>query len=137
MGVPHGIFNKSDQTAKTLFWVSPTQKLYDLFWGLHNMKEQKPEDVVAMAAEFNIHFLPPPPGNQRRFFRLARHHARGKPRSCCVAAHDRLACFVVQDGVDIGEALRRELLDRVDHAFRPPRRFDATMSAVIGNRFCS
>ena len=61
MGVPHGIFNKSDQTAKVLFWVSPTQKLYDLFWGLHNMKEQKPEDVVAMAAEYNIHFLPPPP----------------------------------------------------------------------------
>jgi quercetin dioxygenase-like cupin family protein len=62
MGVPHGIFNKSEQTAKVLFWVSPTRKLFDLFWGLHNMKEQKPEDVVAMAAEFNIHFLPPPPG---------------------------------------------------------------------------
>jgi quercetin dioxygenase-like cupin family protein len=62
MGVPHGIFNKSEQTAKVLFWVSPTKKLFDLFWGLHNMKEQKPEDVVAMAAEFNIHFLPPPPG---------------------------------------------------------------------------
>jgi len=60
--IPHGIFNKSDQTAKVLFWVSPSQKLYDLFWGLHNMKEQKPEDVVAMAAEYNIHFLPPPPG---------------------------------------------------------------------------
>jgi hypothetical protein len=26
------------------------------------MKEQKPEDVVAMAADYNIHFLPPPPG---------------------------------------------------------------------------
>ena len=26
MGVPHGIFNKSDQTAKVLFWVSPIQK---------------------------------------------------------------------------------------------------------------
>jgi len=26
------------------------------------MKEQRPEDVVAMAAEYNIHFLPPPPG---------------------------------------------------------------------------
>ena len=62
MGVPHGIFNKSDQTAKVLFWVSPSRKLYDLFWGLHNMKEQKPEDVVAMAAEYNVHFLPPPPG---------------------------------------------------------------------------
>ncbi|KQT18941.1 MULTISPECIES: cupin domain-containing protein [unclassified Bradyrhizobium] len=62
MGVPHGIFNKSEQTAKVLFWVSPSRKLFDLFWGLHNMKEQKPEDVVALAAEFNIHFLPPPPG---------------------------------------------------------------------------
>jgi quercetin dioxygenase-like cupin family protein len=62
MGVPHGIFNKSDQTAKVLFWVSPTQKLYDLFWGIHNLKEQTPDAVVALAAEFNIHFLPPPPG---------------------------------------------------------------------------
>ena len=38
MGMPHGIFNKSDQTAKVLFWVSPTQKLYDLFWG-HSQHE--------------------------------------------------------------------------------------------------
>ena len=61
-GIPHGIFNKSDQTAKVLFWVSPTQKLYELFWGIHNLKEQNPETVVALAAEHNIHFLPPPPG---------------------------------------------------------------------------
>ena len=33
MGKPHGIFNKSGRTAKTLFWVSPTRRLYDLFWG--------------------------------------------------------------------------------------------------------
>ena len=62
MGKPHGIFNKSQQNAKTLFWVSPTRRLYDLFWAIHNMKEQKPDDVVALAAEHNIHFLPPPPG---------------------------------------------------------------------------
>jgi quercetin dioxygenase-like cupin family protein len=61
-GIPHGIFNKSDQTVKVLFWVTPTQKLYDLFWGIHNMKEQTPEAVVALSAEHNIHFLPPPPG---------------------------------------------------------------------------
>ena len=36
-GIPHGIFNKTDQTIKTLFWVTPTDKLYDLFWALHNM----------------------------------------------------------------------------------------------------
>ena len=29
---------------------------------IHNMKEQTPDDVVALAAEYNIHFLPPPPG---------------------------------------------------------------------------
>jgi hypothetical protein len=62
MGIPHGIFNKSDQTVKVLFWVSPTQRLYELFWGIHNLKEQTPETVVALAAEHNIHFLPPPPG---------------------------------------------------------------------------
>src|SRR5260370_28910722 len=61
MGVPHGIFNKSDQTPKVLFWVSPSQQLYDLFWGIHNMKEQKPEDAVPMAPHHNVHFLPPPP----------------------------------------------------------------------------
>jgi hypothetical protein len=26
------------------------------------MKQQNPEDVVKLAAEHNIHFLPPPPG---------------------------------------------------------------------------
>ena len=62
MGKPHGIFNKSGRTAKTLFWVSPTRRLYDLFWAIHNMKAQTPDAVVALAAEHNIHFLPPPPG---------------------------------------------------------------------------
>ena len=59
-GKPHGIFNKSGQTAKTLFWVAPSQRLYDLFWAIHNMKEQKPYEVIALAAQYNIHFLPPP-----------------------------------------------------------------------------
>lgn len=59
-GKPHGIFNKSGQTAKTLFWVAPSQRLYDLFWAIHNMKEQKPDEVIALAAQYNIHFLPPP-----------------------------------------------------------------------------
>ncbi len=61
MGVPHGIFNKSDQTAKVLFWVSPTKKLYDLFWGIHSMAEQNPADVVALSAKHEVDFLPPPP----------------------------------------------------------------------------
>src|ERR1700691_692490 len=39
MGIPHGLFNKSDQPIKCLFWVTPTRKLYDLFWAIHSMKE--------------------------------------------------------------------------------------------------
>ena len=61
-GIPHGIFNKSDQAAKVLFWVSPTGKLFDLFWGIHNLPKQEPEAVVALSAQHDVDFLPPPPG---------------------------------------------------------------------------
>jgi quercetin dioxygenase-like cupin family protein len=60
MNLPHGIFNKTDQAVKCLFWVSPTRKLYDLFWAIHSMKEQNPPDVVALAAKYEVMFLPPP-----------------------------------------------------------------------------
>jgi mannose-6-phosphate isomerase-like protein (cupin superfamily) len=60
MGIAHGFFNKSDQVAKCLFWVTPTRKLYDLFWAIHSMKEQKPDDVVALSARHEVVFLPPP-----------------------------------------------------------------------------
>jgi quercetin dioxygenase-like cupin family protein len=60
MGIPHGIFNKSDQTAKCVFWVTPTRKLYDLFWGIHSLKQQTPEEVVALSARHEVMFLPPP-----------------------------------------------------------------------------
>lgn len=60
MGIPHGIFNKSEQIVKCFFWVSPTRKLYDLFWAIHSMKEQNPPEVVALAAKYEIMFLPPP-----------------------------------------------------------------------------
>ena len=62
MGIPHGLFNKSDQVLKCLFWVTPTRKLYDLFWAIHSMKEQNPPDVVALSAKHEVNFLPPPPG---------------------------------------------------------------------------
>jgi hypothetical protein len=58
--LPHGIFNKAEQTAKCFFWVSPTRKLYDLFWAIHSMKEQNPPDVVALSARYEVMFLPPP-----------------------------------------------------------------------------
>ena len=62
MGQPHGLFNKADQPIKCLFWVTPTRKLYDLFWAIHSMKEQNPPDVVALSARHEVNFLPPPPG---------------------------------------------------------------------------
>lgn len=58
--VSHGIFNKSDAVTKCLFWVTPTRRLYDLFWAIHSMQEQKPEEVVALAARHEVDFLPPP-----------------------------------------------------------------------------
>lgn len=60
MGIPHGIFNKQDQTVKCLFWVSPTRRLYDLFWAIHSMKDQNPAEVVALSAKHEVDFLPPP-----------------------------------------------------------------------------
>ena len=60
MNIPHGLFNNSEQPVKCVFWVTPTRKLYDLFWAIHSMKEQKPEEVVALAAKHEVVFLPPP-----------------------------------------------------------------------------
>jgi quercetin dioxygenase-like cupin family protein len=57
--IPHGIFNKTDQPVKCFFWVTPTRKLYDLFWAIHSMKEQTPNEVVELAAKHEVVFLPP------------------------------------------------------------------------------
>jgi quercetin dioxygenase-like cupin family protein len=59
-GIPHGIFNNSDQIVKCFFWVSPTRRLYDLFWAIHSMKDQNPAEVVALSARHEVDFLPPP-----------------------------------------------------------------------------
>ena len=60
-GIPHGLFNKTDASVKCFFWVSPAQRLYDLFWALHNLgPEANPADVVAVAARHEVDFLPPP-----------------------------------------------------------------------------
>jgi quercetin dioxygenase-like cupin family protein len=58
MGRAHGIFNKSDQTAKCLFWVSPARRLFDLFKAIHNVPD--PAEVVRIAALHEVHFLPEP-----------------------------------------------------------------------------
>tara|TARA_R110002020_G_scaffold475766_2_gene712214 strand:+ start:4125 stop:4598 length:474 start_codon:yes stop_codon:yes gene_type:complete len=59
-GIPHGIFNKSEGTIKTLFWVTPALRLYDLFWALNNMgPTPNPAEVVAVSAAHAVDFLPP------------------------------------------------------------------------------
>jgi uncharacterized RmlC-like cupin family protein len=60
-GRPHGLFNRSEAPVKCLFWVSPTQRLYDLFWAIHNLgPEADPAEVVAISAKHEVDFLPPP-----------------------------------------------------------------------------
>ncbi|MCQ4159113.1 cupin domain-containing protein [Roseomonas sp. GC11] len=58
MGSQHGIFNRSALPVRALFWVAPSRQLYTLFTRLHNLAD--PAEVVRVAAEHNIHFLPPP-----------------------------------------------------------------------------
>jgi quercetin dioxygenase-like cupin family protein len=61
LGMPHGIFNKTDTDVKCLFWVSPSRRLYDLFWALHNLgPAPDPAQVVAISAAHEVDFLPPP-----------------------------------------------------------------------------
>jgi uncharacterized RmlC-like cupin family protein len=61
LGIPHGIFNKTDTDVKCLFWVSPSRRLYDLFWALHNLgPTPDPAQVVAISAAHEVDFLPPP-----------------------------------------------------------------------------
>ena len=57
-GIAHGIFNNSEAPVKCVFWVSPTQQLWELFQKIHNVPD--PVEVVRLAAEHNVHFLPPP-----------------------------------------------------------------------------
>ena len=56
-GIPHGYFNKSDQPARALFWVSPTQRLEALFNQLHNLTDVA--EIVRISAEHEVNFLPP------------------------------------------------------------------------------
>jgi quercetin dioxygenase-like cupin family protein len=60
MGRPHGLFNRSGATVVCLFWVTPTARLYDLFVAIDAMEEQTPVAVVALAAQHDVEFLPPP-----------------------------------------------------------------------------
>jgi len=56
-GIPHGIFNKSDADATSLFWVAPTRALAQLFARIHLVPD--PAEVVRISAEHEVNFLPP------------------------------------------------------------------------------
>jgi uncharacterized cupin superfamily protein len=56
-GQAHGIFNKSDADATSLFWVAPTRALAELFQRIHQVPD--PAEVVRIAAEHEVNFLPP------------------------------------------------------------------------------
>lgn len=58
MGVAHGIFNRSGETASCTFGVAPSGKLFDLFGQLHNVTD--PAELVRISAEHDVNFLPPP-----------------------------------------------------------------------------
>jgi hypothetical protein len=58
MGSRHGIFNNSTANTRALFWVAPSRKLFDLFTQIDKVAD--PGEVVRIAADYNIHFLPPP-----------------------------------------------------------------------------
>lgn len=56
----HGIFNKSNAPVRALFWVTPARSLHTLFTRIHNVPD--PVEVVRIAAEHEVDFLPPPAG---------------------------------------------------------------------------
>jgi hypothetical protein len=60
MGSKHGIFNHSSANTRALFWVAPSRRLFDLFVQIDRVAD--PAEVVRIAGEHNIHFLPPPGG---------------------------------------------------------------------------
>lgn len=57
MNIPHAYFNRSEEAAKALFWVSPSGRLSQLFDQLHNLND--PEEVVRRSALHDVDFLPP------------------------------------------------------------------------------
>ena len=56
-GQPHGIFNRSGTTARTLFGVAPARKLWALFAAIDQVAD--PAEVVRIAAAHEVDFLPP------------------------------------------------------------------------------
>ena len=108
MAIAHGLFNKTDQPVKCLFWVTPTRRLYDLFWAipLHEGAEARRGGGARRQARSGV-------SAAAALIRAACHAGRtcsgrldggepvhlllGEPGLGRVAAHDGLAGLVIQD----------------------------------------
>lgn len=56
-GIAHAYFNRSDEPASSMFWVSPGGKLANLFRLLHDLEDA--DEVVRLSALNDVDFLPP------------------------------------------------------------------------------
>ena len=55
--IAHAYFNREEEPAKSVFWVSPGGKLANLFRLLHDVED--PDEVVRLSALNDVDFLPP------------------------------------------------------------------------------
>ena len=56
-GLPHAYYNRGENIARGLFWVSPAGRLAELFDKLHDLED--PAEVVRVSAQHDVDFLPP------------------------------------------------------------------------------
>ncbi|MER5388437.1 cupin domain-containing protein [Saccharopolyspora sp. NPDC002686] len=56
-GLPHAYYNRSEDLARALFWVSPAGRLAQLFDELHDLED--PAEVVRVSTLYDVDFLPP------------------------------------------------------------------------------
>lgn len=54
--IPHAYYNRGEEPAKSVFWVSPAGQLAHLFDELHNLTD--PAEVVRRSALRDVNFLP-------------------------------------------------------------------------------
>jgi mannose-6-phosphate isomerase-like protein (cupin superfamily) len=64
----HGLFNNSGRTVKGVFWVKPTNRLFDLFKAIHNVADSG--EVIRISDDHGIHFQLP--GQEARIGPLGR-----------------------------------------------------------------
>lgn len=56
-GLPHALYNRSEDAAQSLVWVSPAGRLAQLFDRLHDLNDI--QEAVRLAALHDVEFLPP------------------------------------------------------------------------------